>query len=315
VLRGDSYHSDYTAIGETLIAVGEAYDDNGEILGSVWTSTDGVDWQLQPDSPDTSFELTSLVGLGEILIVSSYETRPIWFSSDRGASWQPAEYGPLYTAYPLYSAVAGDRFAAVGTACCATPNESVGIGIWSEDGREWTQAQPFGTRREADGIVGLPNGFVTIGRQSWVSTDGANWVIGPDIPGYDTDTDYNVPAGAASSTSVVITNRNTAWVASVADLDAALYSDTARLGERPTVGSSYDSNVFTHCGWPDIHFDLRAWVPDPPIDDINPPEGIRQNDHGTLTFVSESELRYDAQGGRVVKLVPSDEPTLSGPCA
>jgi hypothetical protein len=56
-------------------------------------------------------------------------------------------------------------------------------------------------------------------------------------------------------------------------------------------------------------------VPDPPILDFDVPPGLRREDHGTLTYVSSDELRYHGERGRVIKLVPSDEPTPIGGCA
>src|SRR5688500_16877089 len=96
----------------------------------------------------------------------------------------------------------------------------------------------LGSLRSAGKAGRRPAGAVTIGRQSWLSADGANWVVGPEIPGYEIG-DYGRPTGSANSASVVITNGNAAWTASVADLNAGRYSGTARLAERPIVGSSY----------------------------------------------------------------------------
>jgi hypothetical protein len=211
--------------------------------------------------------------------------------------------------------MSGGHYVAIGKACCTTPREYVGFGIWSADAIHWQESEPFGTTEIPEGVVALPNGFVTIGPESWLSSDGVSWVIGPKIPGYEADRGYFPAIGAASSESVVVSNGGIAWIAGLADLDPGLYSGTADVADLPSVGSSYPFTAYTHCGWPPLHFDLRAWVPDPPINAFNPPPGLKEADHGKLTYVSEDELRYDAERGRVIKLVPSDEPTPIGGCA
>jgi hypothetical protein len=311
------YASGYAALGDTLLASAQAYDDEGRVLASVWSSSDGVNWAPQPGSPETEsgFGLSGLAASGDFVVAYSADARPMFVSTDGGTTWHQADHAPLYNADVVAVAMSGGHFAAVGEACCTAPREYVGFGIWSDDALHWRESQPFGSREIPEGIVALPGGFVTIGRQSWLSSDGGSWVIGPEIPGYEAGRSYQRAIGAASSEVVVITNGATAWIAGLADLDPGLYSDIARVADLPSVGTSYGLSIYTHCGWPPLHFDLRAWVPDPPINAHNPPPGLKQNDHGTLTYVSEDELRYDSERGRVIKLVPSDEPTPIGGCA
>jgi hypothetical protein len=313
-----SYHSDYAAMGDSLLAFGEAYDRDDNFLGSVWTSTNGVDWELRGGSPQTMLSLENSTVSGDSILVFDYSTRPIIVSTDRGETWRHAEFAPLYNAWGSLAAASNGRFAVVGGACCTMPNRSFGYAITSADGVEWTESEQPGFHQVPDGIVGLPDGFVTIGRQSWLSRDGQSWVIGPDLPGYSPNDNYYLPAGASNDDTVVVSNRTRVWVASVGDLDPSAYDAVPRRADRPEVGTTWNYNAFTHCGWPDVHFDMRAWVPEPPLDDeetYNPPQGIRENDHGALTYVSENLLRYTAERGRVIDLVPSHEPTLSGPCA
>lgn len=312
----DWYASGYAAAGDTLLASTDGYDE-GQFVGSVWSSSDGVNWAPLPGSPETAsgFGLSGLAASGDFVVAYSADARPMFVSTDGGTTWHQADHTPLYNADVFAVAMSGGHFAAVGEACCAAPREYVGFGLWSDDALHWQESQPFGTREIPEGIVALPGGFVTIGRQSWLSSDGGSWVIGPEIPGYEADQGYPPAIGAASSEVAVITNGGTAWIAGLADLEPGLYSDTARVAELPSVGSRYPYTAYTHCGWPPLHFDLRAWAPDPPINAHNPPPGLKQNDHGTLTYVSEDELRYDSERGRVIKLVPSDEPTPIGGCA
>ena len=309
------YASGYAAAGDTLLATGDSYDDEGRFVASVWSSSDGVNWAPRAGSPQTSLGLHGLTAWGDSIVATSYEGRPMFISLDSGQTWQQADYAPLYNADIFAVAVAGGHVAAIGEACCTTPNEYVGFGIWSDDALHWQESQPFATGETPEGIVALPSGFVTVGRQSWLSSDGASWVIGPEIPGYESDRGYPPAIGAASSSSAVISNGGTAWIAGLADLDPGLYSDTAQVAALPSVGSSYAHTQYTGCGWIPVHFDLRAWVPDPPIDYFDPPPWLKANDHGMLTYVSEHELRYDSERGRVMKLVPSDEPTPFFGCA
>ncbi|HUR15823.1 MAG TPA: hypothetical protein VMZ33_00940 [Candidatus Limnocylindrales bacterium] len=315
--HGDQYFNDFVGVGDRLLGFGEAYDEEGRALGSVWISDDGIDWRVSQDNIESGFELESAVAVGDTVALADYAARPIWLSTDAGDTWRRAEFGPMYAAYPLRLAASDARFVAVGHACCMAPDDTVGFAINSEDGNSWSESEPFGFRQIPDAIVGLADGFVTIGRQSWLSQDGSSWVIGPDLPGYEIDPDYYLPSGALSGDRVVVVNRTQAWVASASELDPSGFSDTPRLAERPAIGSSWQYDAFTHCGWPDVHVDLRAWVPDPPFHDPNgnPPQGVKEFDHGTLTFVSQNRLEYEAESGQIIVLVPSDEPTLSGPCA
>jgi hypothetical protein len=310
----DWYASGYTVSGDTLLAASDRYDDEGRFVASVWSSADGINWAPRTGSPETGLGLRDLTASGATVVATSYEGRPVFISLDSGQTWQQADYAPLYNADILAVAVSDGHFAAIGEACCTTPQGYVGFGIWS-DGLDWLEAQPFGTRQVPDGVVALPNGFLGIAERSWLSSDGASWVIGPEIPGYERDRGYAPAIGAATSEAVVITDGGTAWLSATSALDPGLHSETPRIEQRPSVGSSYPYTTWTGCGWLPVHFDLRAWVPDPPINDFDRPPGLKRTDHGTLTYVSDEELRYVGELGRVIKLVPSDEPKPYFGCA
>jgi hypothetical protein len=305
--------SSFVAAAETLIAFREVYRD-GELLGSAWTSSDGIDWQLRRDSPVVNFQLDAAASVGGTAVVfDDYAANPAWVSTDAGAAWRRADYMPLYAPFGPTAAAGPAGFVAVGRACCTTPDQNFGFVATSSDGIRWRDSQPFGFRLIPAGVLALPGGFATIGRQTWLSEDGLHWVVGPGVPGFELD--RLSPTGAATAETAVITNSTGVWVASLAALDPIRYTETPRLAEMPQISVRYDATVFTHCGWPDTHFAMRAWVPDPPIDDINPPEGLDEVDHGWFTQLNDDRLQYESARGRIVNLIPSDEPQLSGPCA
>lgn len=310
----NEYFYDYTSVGATLLALGEAYDSDGRFLGSVWTSTNGVEWDLAPDSPESAFELEGAVASGDTVVAFDYGAEPAWVSTDGGSNWITAAYKPLYDVYLPKAAAGSERFVAVGAACCTTPNQEFGYAIASTDGVTWHESDPFGFRQVPQGVVALPDSFVTIGRQSWSSHDGLSWVLGPELPGYESDGSVP-PTGAATADTVVIINDRQAWAADMVVLNSASNGQPPRRPEMPEIGVRYPATLWTHCGWPDTHFAMRAWVPDPPIDDVNPPRGLDEEDHGWFTQLSENELQYESSRGRVITLRPSEAPVWSGPCA
>ena len=140
--------------------------------------------------------------------------------------------------------------------------------------------------------------------------------MGPDLPGYELG-DYDTwPTGAFSGDAVVVVKSQQAWTAQISELVAASTGAAPVLGERPKIGTPYRDYRFLHCGWGDTYFDLRSWVPHPPFeDDVSPPPGFGDEDRGTLTMISANELVYESRRGQVVRMVPTDTPEKSGPCA
>lgn len=93
------------------------------------------------------------------------------------------------------------------------------------------------------------------------------------------------------------------WIASRDRPQAALDQDAdAQVGVR------YEYALMTHCGVDFIRFDGRWWEATPHLDDGNgnPPagwdNGIQQ---GAIQLVSADELRFEASGGRLLRLVPA----------
>lgn len=276
-----------------------------------WTSVDGTHWRRAGGVPFSYswFEEIAEVG-GASVLFEGYAANPVSFSEDAGESWRPADVDPPYNLV-VDDVVSDDhRIVAVGSACCALPNERAGVTMVSTDGEHWAESAPF--RDVPQAVVGVSGGYLAIGRATWVSSDGLDWRVGPSLP--DVGSTEEVLAVSAD-VGVLVVNAGAAWFAPSDELTLERWTDTPPAPAMPEMGVRYPVVLLTHCGFPDVHFGLRPWVADPPFEDnINPPPGFRDEDHGWLTQLSADELRYENRGGRTVKLVPS-EPVNVGPCA
>lgn len=278
---------------------------------STWTSADGTHWQRAGDVPFSYSWFEDIAALGGTAVAfEGFAETPIYFSTDAGESWRHADLVPLYN-LALNDAVAGhERIVAVGAACCALPNDSAGVTMTSTDGEHWDESGPF--RDVPEAVVGISDGYLAIGRATWTSRDGLDWRVGPRLSELDTTEEVTA---VSTDAGVLVMNADAAWFAPSDALAMDRWTEMPPAAEMPEMGVRYPVVLFTHCGFPDVHFGLRTWVPDPPFEDnINPPPGFREEDHGWLTQLSADELRYENRGGRTLTLVPS-EPVNSGPCA
>ena len=313
-LRDDFFFDAVGASEERLIVL---TDD------TTWTSADGTHWQRAGDLPFSYSWFEGIAAFGETAVAfEGLAETPISFSTDTGQSWRHADLAPLYNLV-VNDAVAGDeRIVAVGAACCALPNESAGVTMTSTDGEHWDKS---GLMRDVpQSVAALPDGYLAVGRQTWISRDGLDWRVGPRIS--ELDTTQEVTAVSTDS-GVLVMNRticctfgaefaDAAWFASSGALALERWTETPPAAEMPEMGVRYPSAVFLHCGWPPIHFGLRAWLADPPFEDnISPPPGFGDEDRGWLTQLSDNELEYESRRGQKVILRPSAEPVALGPCA
>jgi hypothetical protein len=278
---------------------------------STWTSPDGTHWQRSAEVPYSYSWFEDIAVLREAAVVfEGFAEEPVWFSDDSGESWRHADLRPSYGLFFNDATASGDRVVAVGSACCALPNESAGVTMTSTDGQHWQESVAF--RDVPQAVVGLPVGYLAIGDATWFSPDGIAWRLGPRLSNVDTNEEVTAVSADAG---VLVVNAGNAWFAPSDALALDRWTETSPVAEMPEMGVRYPVELFTHCGFPDVHFGLRTWVPDPPFEDnINPPPGFREEDHGWLTQLGDDELRYENRGGHTVNLVPSD-PVNYGPCA
>lgn len=170
-----------------------------DLDAAVWTSEDGLTWELVPD-PDGAFSGTGdgsstvagdeameavAVGAGRIVAVgSAHEDAAVWVSND-GVSWQRVPHDDEVFGGPsgqwMHDVVyTGERFVAVGTDLNGAERRDGGImrgAVWtSEDGSSWSRveqgAEVFGGDIDKDNplfiwtVTSTANGLVAAGMSS-----------------------------------------------------------------------------------------------------------------------------------------------------
>ena len=180
--------------GPGFVAVGEA-----NLVGTVWTSTDGVSWTAQSFA-DLGLEGGSMysvvkggpgfVAVGSwngvstegvgILDEAEYEVAAVWTSID-GIAWTRVPHTPVFAAVGRNVVIwdvtaAGPGLVAVGA------EEGVGgirAAVWtSPDGLAWSRMSPEAsafTDGAMDHIIAGGPGLVAWGSHIWVSDDGITW--------------------------------------------------------------------------------------------------------------------------------------------
>jgi hypothetical protein len=207
-----------------MIAVGSDLDAGGNDQGQSWSSPDGVTWtpaELPPNAP----HLATAVAKANVVVAfgDDQESPLAWISRDGGANWyeesidiEGQDVAELSLAVEDVTAT-NDGYVAVGDGCCIGAAQLVPIVFLSADGTQW-QGTPLAPdeaqamRRVA--LLGnnlLAAGVETymdfeenkdfIGGRSWTSTDGTEWVAGPQFPELG---DGNVTALAVGSAGVVV---------------------------------------------------------------------------------------------------------------
>jgi hypothetical protein len=312
---------DVTVAGDNMVIVGqrgEAGDDPNDVVASVWTSRDGIDWQPAAAPPQTS-ELHSAAALGTTVVgLGSSASWPLaWYSDDGGRNWQQARFPTGYLIRSIDVVATANRFVAVAEACCGRPMTSVGISFTSTDGRTWTaSADPL--RRATDRATALAGGVLALGEESRLSRDGASWSAGPPLPGFDRDT-MLLASVAAGPTGVVAVSTGGAWFAPLDAFAPERWTEQPRPAAATTLGTGYEYRLYTHCGpaGAQVYFAGAAWLADPASTvDGGWPAGFRDpEDRGTLTQQSADSARYRSDQGGSVTFVRTDNPPPAPFCA
>jgi hypothetical protein len=293
------------------------------VLGDdgAWTSLDGTQWQGAVDAPFSYSWFKDIESVGQTVVAfENFAETPIWVSEDMGGSWGPADLVLPYDFSVTNAFASDDRIVALGSACCALPNEPIGLTITSTDGVHWEESGAF--RDVLDVGVPLVDGYLAIGQQTWFSQDGLNWQVGPGVPDLDRTevlTAVSTDAGVLLSSATCChtaghANVSAAWFAPSDAFALDRWNEIPPAPEMPEIGVHYPAELYMHCGFPDVSFGLRTWTPDPPFeDDHNPPPGYSDDDRGWLTQLSADELLYESRRGQTVNLVPL-ESAGRGPC-
>ncbi len=201
--------TDVVAAGPGLVAVGivdhsyvdwirwpelrpEPVGGRDDLDAAIWTSPDGVTWQLVAD-PDAVFSGTGdgsspvagdqameavAIGEGRIVAVgSAHEDAAVWVSTD-GTSWQRIPHDDEVFGGPSAQwmhdvTYTGDRFVAVGSELDGGDDNMIGAVWTSEDGLAWAKiangAEVFGPDPATDNhmyitaVTGTPDGLVAAG--------------------------------------------------------------------------------------------------------------------------------------------------------
>ena len=164
-------------------------------------------------------------------------------------------------------------------------------------------------------------GLIAVGEETYVSS-GSDWRLGPPLPGYEVrrglvdgvSVDLRLTLAVADEVVVAITP-DQAWVASLADFDAARWATAAPEPEMPTVGGTYDITLATHCGpfnGP-LLFDAQSWLPDLP-EGYFPLSFDYYFEDGTLDYVAADRLEFTGSKGDAITYLPTDDPPHAVPC-
>jgi hypothetical protein len=250
-------------------------------------------------------------------------TMPAWYSLDGGQTWSNAVFQLPFSFVATDAATREGAFLAVGRACCGLPSRVSGQIVSSPDGITWSPAMDYALAAPTEAIVATPWGWIALGGQTYLSSDGVTWRLGPPLPGYEPrDHALNghvIPfrlAAASIGDIVVAMTPSTVWYASVTELEPGKWPDQAPRAELPEVGVGFDYRLFTHCGPTNgsLQFGFRSWVPDLP-DGAFPRSYDSYYEQGTLTFVTDDELQFKGRAGEVVSYHPTADPPASFPCA
>jgi hypothetical protein len=245
-----------------------------------------------------------------IVALDSYSPDPIFVSRDRGRTWDEARYRPLAFVQPGDVEALDGGFVALATACCGLPDVEVGMTLYSPDGVEWRETGVFEATPYT--LFAGPETVVAVGEESWVTKNGNDWSLAAPLPRYARGA---TTVGTASPDKALVVSGRFTWLAELAELVAS-GAGTPDAAARPEIGVEYPTAVFTHCGFPDVHIDLRSWILDPPMaDNSNPPPGFNEFERGWFTMIDENHVRYENRRGSVLNFVPSDKAEVSGPCA
>jgi hypothetical protein len=196
--------------GEQVVAVSAESDTAAE---SLWTSTDGRDWELVEQSalmdgypfygvltagPDgfmavgpTAVGSVGETGYTEVTAVISDETTwvavgrheldgRVWISED-AAVWKRADDSAFAGAAPLDAVAGGPGFVAVGSFHGHGDGGSERAAVWvSGDGRAWqlVESEPLAAETQLGSIIVDPSdgSLIAFGKRSvWRSSDGREW--------------------------------------------------------------------------------------------------------------------------------------------
>jgi len=217
------YISDVAVSGNTLIAVGGVFDEDEFESAAVWRSDDGTTWQ-RVGAPPVDTGLYTVAATGGVLVASQGypQSSPplLWFSTDLGDTWQPAQtdLDPEGDANlgVVDIATDGGRFVAVGY---EERDDYEPLMLVSTDGADWQSANvpPAAAGQIFDQVTAGPGGYTALAHrsggdgQSWTSANGADWAAGPtiyqrnlvfqpgDTPGDDVVTHRALAVGAAGA--------------------------------------------------------------------------------------------------------------------
>lgn len=316
---------DVAVAGDTLVVVGrfgEAGDDEPR-GGGVWTSTNGVDWQVADRAPAT-YELASVAAMGDTVVAFGQDSADglAWHSQDGGRTWQGGLIEGGYVIWQAELLAAAGRFVAVARACCGVPETSVGLALTSTDGRVWSPGTDA-YRHGADRGVRLPDAFLalTATGETQISTDGLRWRSGPPAPRLDPDSDFITAAGAGPAGVVVASMRGVrggfesqAWFAPLGDFAPARWTAPPQPADWLVIGQAYPYELYTHCGAANtrIVFAGSVWIMDESTLEgrFNDPD-----DRGHLTQLSADRALYEGRRGGSFYLDRTDSPPPWPRCA
>ena len=187
--------SDVAVSGDTMIAVGGFDDPTTGFSPGVWRSRDGTQWQ-RVGTPPGAADLYAVAAAGGTLVASEgypqHSGPLLWYSTDLGDSWQPAQTDLIVDEdgnLGLVDIAASDgRLVAVGY---EELDEYQPIALTSTDGANWESAAFPRTpeRLLFEQVSARPGGFLAIatgyrvGEEglSWTSADGLDWRAGPTL--------------------------------------------------------------------------------------------------------------------------------------
>jgi hypothetical protein len=307
--------------GRVLATGWTARGDSGAWITSLRYFTNGR-WDAAEDPPRGSGNpLVALAATDQTVIGwDSTSTAPAWYSTDQGNTWANAEFQAPYWFQATEATASDGGFFAAGSACCTVPKVRSGAVLRSPDGRSWSASETAALRSLLQSVVATGFGLVAIGAETYVSTDGSQWTVGPPLPGYD---GVERLFAAAAGPYILVASPTRVWVASSAAFRPEKWPNEAPRPDMPVVGTAYPYHLATRCG-PEspIHFDLRTWLPDEAsLLNGEWPRGLADpEDWGQLTFLERDILEFAGiNSGRrrdtVVRFLPAEKLPPSHPCA